>query len=79
MQENNKDQCLDLTENVKLSDDQVRESLRTLGVTSNSMLQQMSKEKRNMIISKMKKLKGVSIRQISRVTGISKSVIGRIK
>ncbi|MDQ0252834.1 REP element-mobilizing transposase RayT [Evansella vedderi] len=79
MQEDNEDQCLDLTQRVKLSDDQVREYFRKLGVTSNSMLQQMNKEKRNEILTQVKKLKGVSIRQISRVTGISKSVIDRIK
>ncbi|MDQ0252820.1 hypothetical protein J2S74_000192 [Evansella vedderi] len=77
MEEDNEDQCLDLTTTVKLSDDQVREYLRTAGVTSNSMLQQMNKEKRDEILTQVKKLKGVSIRQISRVTGISKSVIGR--
>ncbi|MDQ0252808.1 hypothetical protein J2S74_000180 [Evansella vedderi] len=61
MQEDNEDQCLDLIQRVKLSDDQVREYLRTAGVTSNSILQQMNKEKRDEILTKVKKLKGVSI------------------
>jgi putative transposase len=79
MQENNNDQCLDLKEKVKLSDEQVRESLRAMGVTSNSMLQQMEREDRDIVLAKLKRLKGVSIRQISRITGISKSVIDRVK
>ncbi len=79
MQEENDEQCLDINEKTRLSDDQVREYLRTVGVISNSMLQQMERINRNAVLSKLKKLKGVSIRQIARVTGISKSVIDRIK
>lgn len=79
MQETNQDQCLDIKEAIKLSDDQVRDYLRTIGILSNSMLQQMDREERNVVLAKMKRIKGVSIRQISRVTGISKSVIDRIK
>ncbi|MGJ9382072.1 transposase [Salipaludibacillus sp. CF4.18] len=79
MQETNDDQCLDLEERVKFSDNQVREFLRAAGVKSNSMLQQMDMENRNAVVSTLKKRKGVSIRQISRITGISKSVIDRIK
>ena len=79
MQEVNDDQCLDLTERVKLADDQVREYLRTVGVTSNSTLQQLGRDDRDAVLAKLKKLNGVSIRQISRITGISKSVIDRVK
>ncbi len=50
-----------------------------LGVTNNSMVQQMDREHRNMVLANLKNMEGVSIRQISRVTGISKSVIARIK
>lgn len=63
----------------KLSDDQVREYLRTMGVTSNSMLQQIDRKNRDAVLAKLKKLNGVSIRQISRIAGISKSVIDRVK
>ncbi|MDP4553428.1 hypothetical protein Q9251_21470 [Alkalihalobacillus macyae] len=79
MQETNEDQCLDIKETIKLSDDQVRDYLRAICILSNSMLQQMDREERNVVLAKMKKIKGVSIRQISRVTGISKSVIDRLK
>jgi putative transposase len=43
------------------------------------MLQQMDREHRNKILAKLKKLEGVSIRQIARITGISKSVISDIR
>ncbi|TKD70747.1 transposase [Pseudalkalibacillus hwajinpoensis] len=79
MQETNEDQCLDIKEITKVTDDQVRDYLRTMGIISNSMLQQMDREERNVVLAKMKRIKGVSIRQISRVTGISKSVIDRMK
>ncbi|WP_377887511.1 transposase [Alkalihalobacillus sp. R86527] len=78
MQEINEDRCLDIYEKIKLTDDEVRDYLRSIGVMSSSMLQQMDREERNAVLLKMKKLKGVSIRQISRVTGISKSVIDRL-
>lgn len=78
MEEANNNQCLDYVERIKLSDKQVREQLRAMGVTSNSMIQQLPKKDRDIVLGKLKKTKGVSIRQISRVTGISKSVIGRI-
>ncbi|WP_244535207.1 transposase [Gracilibacillus kekensis] len=79
MQEVNDDRCLDFEDRVNLSDDQVREYLHDLGVTNNSMLQQMNRRNRNVVLAHLKNLEGVSIRQISRVTGISKSVIARIK
>ncbi|WP_058309141.1 transposase [Gracilibacillus massiliensis] len=79
MQETNDDLCLDLEKRAKLSDDQLRECLFEAGVTHNSMLQQMDRRNRNVVLANLKNLEGVSIRQISRVTGISKSVIDRIK
>jgi putative transposase len=48
------------------------------GVGNISELQRLEKEKRNDYIRKIKKIEGVTVRQIARVTGISKSVIGRV-
>lgn len=78
MQQQNEDQCLEVYINVKKSDQEVREYLYTLGIASASQLQQMEKANRDLILAKVKSLDGVSIRQLSRVTGISKSVIGRV-
>lgn len=79
MNENNKDQCLDEGEKVRLSDEEVREYIAKLGLVSINILQQLDRDRRDDIIRKLKKLEGVTVRQLSRVTGISKSVIDRAR
>jgi hypothetical protein len=49
-----------------------------LGVMNTSEFRQFEKDKRNEFIRELKSIEGVTIRQISRVTGISKSVINSI-
>src|SRR4051794_20537722 len=78
MNESNEDQCLDDHVKVRLSDKEVREYLYKLGITNISKLQQMEKEERDSLLARMKGLNGVTIRQLSRITGISKSVIHRV-
>ena len=78
MNESNEDQCLDDHVKVRMSDKQVREYLYKLGITNISKLQQMEKEERDSLLARMKGLNGVTIRQLSRITGISKSVIHRV-
>lgn len=78
MQEDNNDQCLDINERVMLNDEEVISYMKSLGVSSVSALQQMNTEDRNKILKKIKGLKTVSLRQLSRITGVSKSVLGRI-
>lgn len=79
MQEQNSDQCLDIDEKVQKTDHEVREHMKKLGIKSASYLQQLESTKRNEVIAKLKSLDGVSIRQLARITGISKSVIHRIE
>ncbi|MBP1970237.1 REP element-mobilizing transposase RayT [Virgibacillus natechei] len=79
MQESNDDQCLDDHLKVKTSDSEVRSHLVALGIPNNSILQQMEKKNRDEIISKLKGMNGVSVRQLSRIIGISKSVIDRVR
>lgn len=78
MQQPNNDLCLEDTIKSRKSDDEVREFLLELGVSNKSTLQQMNKESRNAILAKLKEKEGVSLRQLSRITGISKSVIQRV-
>ena len=73
----NDDQCLEDQVRVRVSDNEVREYLRELGITNSSLLQQMDRENRDETLVKLKQLNGVSVRQLSRITGISKSVIQR--
>lgn len=79
MQEPNDDECLDENIRVKISDHEVIIYLHELGITNISALQQMKKETRDNVIKNLRELNGVSVRQLSRVTGISKSVIDRVR
>jgi putative transposase len=79
MNEKNDDLCMEDMAKVRLSDNDVNEYLRTIGITSNSMLQQMSRGERDTVIAMLMKLNGTSVRQISRITGFSKSVVQRAR
>lgn len=77
--EQNEDQCLEYEEKMRLSDDTVKRYLTRFGILNKKEFQELGKERRNKIIYEMKSIDGITIRQISRITGISKSVIGRIQ
>ncbi len=79
MQVTNDDHCLEDHVKVGFSDSEVKNYLVKLGVPNSSTLQQLNKKERNAIILKLKGLDAVTIRQLSRITGISKSVIDRIR
>lgn len=77
MQQPNDDQFLDEVVTVSLSDSEVRECLLGLGIENISVLQKMVKKDRDDVLGKLKRLNGVTIRQLSRITGIPKSIIHR--
>ncbi|WP_458411735.1 transposase [Schinkia sp. CFF1] len=79
MQEENDDQCMDEREIVKKTDSEVRELLYNFGVQNTTMLQRMEKKERDNVLATLKRMEGISVRQISRITGVSKSVINRIR
>jgi putative transposase len=78
MQENNDDQCLEESYFIRRTDAEVLQFLSLAGIPNSSKLQQLDKDTRNQVLKEMKKIEGVSIRQLSRITGISKSVIARV-
>ncbi|MEH7222985.1 transposase [Bacillus sp. JJ1566] len=78
MSAQNDDECLDYWDRARLTDSEVREYLQEMGIPSTSALQQMERDERDSVLSQLKETTGISIRQISRVTGISKSVIHRV-
>ena len=78
MNEKNKDICLDMDDYFKLTDAEVISEIHKLGIKNISELQQLDKINRNEILKRIKAIKGVSLRQLSRLTGISKSVIGEL-
>ena len=74
----NNDMCLEDDEKVKVSDIELRDKFVQLGIINASEVRQLEKSKRNDILKNLKSIEGVTIRQLSRMTGISKSVINRI-
>lgn len=77
-EENTDEKYLEIKEYSSLNDEEVILYMKQLGIQTVSQLQRLEKEKRNKILRTIKETEGVSIRQMARITGISKSVIGRI-
>lgn len=74
----NQDQCLDYDQDVRLNDAEADKFIRTIsGVRNPTEIQSLEKERRNEVIKECK-AKGLSIRQIERLTGISFGVIRKI-
>ena len=78
-QTNDQEQFLEETRSVQKTDQEVLACIRATGIASTSMLQKMEKEQRNAILGQLKQIEGISARQIARVTGISRSVVQRVK
>ena len=76
MQKNN-DMCLEDEEKSRVSDSEVKEYFKELDIMDPKKVRQLEKGKRDEILKKLKIKNGVTIRQLSRITGISKSVIDR--
>ena len=78
MQEHNDDQWLDIIERntlmIRLENIFVQWALLVT-----VCWQQMDRKNRDAVLAKLKRLNGVSFRQISRIAGILKSVINRVK
>ena len=69
------ERCLDIESNHRLNDREAREIiLKSTKCKTSTDFQLLDKTKRNALIHKLY-LKGLSIRQISRLTGISKKVV----
>ena len=75
--EKNRDECLDYQTRIAKSDEEVMLCLNELGIKSISQLQQMNKTERDTVIRSIKAEDNITVRQLARITGISKSVIAR--
>ena len=76
MNEPNNDTCMELNERMKLTDEKVREMIKEFGeLDSVSDIHSLDEKRRNEILRKSKEIKGVSVLQISRVTGIHRTKI----
>lgn len=78
MNEKNSDSCLDMDDKPRVSDDEIKAKLREIKISDFKSLQQMERKERDRIIKSLKAVDGVTVRQLSRLTGISKSAISRI-
>jgi len=73
--EDNDDRCMDVDENVRLTDEDAKHLIFKIAKCKNvAEFQKLDAAKRNAYIHKLHE-KGMSIRQISRLTGISKRVV----
>ena len=72
----NNDKCLDNDVQLRLSDSEVKVILAQYG--NINRLHRIEKEEREKIIKELKSIDGVTIRQLSRLTGLPKSTIGKI-
>ena len=74
----NQDRCLDYDQDARLNDTEASNFIRSIsGVQSPTEIQGFKKDKRNEVIKECK-AKGLSIRQIERLTGVSFGVIRTI-
>lgn len=76
IEENNDEDYLD-RDNRRYKDEELFPIFREYGITRPTELQLMDKQRRDAILREIKQMDGVSIRQLSRITGISRSVIQR--
>lgn len=73
--EENEDRCLEMEEHFRLTDDEAIEIIRKIAKCKTiTELQFFDKSKRNLLIHKLY-ANGLSIRQISRLTGVSKKIV----
>lgn len=78
MKQNNEDQCLDETENRRLDDGEAQRLLSgNLSGMALTAICELPKKERDAILHGFKQIEGVTIRQISRLTGISTTNIHR--
>ena len=72
------DTCMEDIEGTGLSDTQARQVIENvLQEKPVNILQEMSKTDRNAVLNQLKQEEGLSIRQISRLTGMSFNIVKR--
>ncbi|KUO51279.1 MAG: hypothetical protein APF76_17515 [Desulfitibacter sp. BRH_c19] len=76
MQEPNKDDCLEVDEKQPLTDKELQKIIESLTNSSSpTSIKHMEKAQRLEILKEIKSLEGVTVRQISRITGLGRYII----
>lgn len=76
--EQNKDECLHYQTRKAGGDDEVIMSLNEMGIKNICKLQQMNKQERDDVIRSIKAKANITVRQLARITGMSKSLIAKL-
>jgi putative transposase len=78
MEEESDDSCLNDNDPKKPSDEFIRHELeKLLRDYSVETIHQLKKKERNEILQKLKKIEGITVRQISEITGLGRNIIVR--
>lgn len=73
------EQCLDDEESKKINDDEARELIKKYAKIKNiHEIQRMEKGKRDELVTALKSIEGLTLRQIARVTGLSYYLIRKL-
>ena len=74
----NDDRCLDINVPENLTDDEVfYELTKLLNNKHPFSLRELEKQERDKVLQEIKEIKGISIRQIAKITGLDKSLVSR--
>jgi len=77
MNERNNDICFEANEECKMNDVKAADLIKEIGnIATCKDLQYLDKNKRNEILRNLKE-KGISIRQIARITGLNRGIVLR--
>lgn len=76
--QHNDDKCLEYEEKSKITDENLDKYLMAFGLKNRYELRGLERTKRNTILKKMKLIDGITLDQLSKVSGISKSTISRL-
>ena len=79
MDDTTTDECLDDLEKVSITDEAIIVYLHRIGIESISAFQRYDKNERDQVLRQLKAIQGATVRQLARITGISKSVIDRVR
>lgn len=76
--ESSKDMCLELQERIRVNDGEAREIIKEISQCSNpAEFQALPRDMRNRCLAVLKK-KGMTIRQIERLTGINRGLVQKV-
>jgi len=77
MNETNEDICLDYKEKHRITDEEIIKLIEKKYGIKKGLFHLLEKQKKNMILKKLKEKEGITIRQLARVTGASKYMVER--